>query len=151
MKVNNLHFKKSLILFWTVWWGIALWTDIIGGIAHLGYVKATWAPDTNYPFLKTSLAMYHVPEALVGALFVGIIGWLGLSFITFAHACLALGQPKEIWMARAKRAFIISLALWLAFFISDQLIMNFDLEMNHMVQGGFQLLCYLCLFELPDN
>jgi hypothetical protein len=149
--MNNVLFKKIIILFWTLWWLIALWTDIVGSLAHLGLLQATWAPDTNYPFLKSSLAMYHAPEWLVATFFVGILLWSLLSTLAFCWASFGLGQGNVVWMRRARAAFIISLTYWLAFFLADQMVMKFDLEENHMVQGGFQLLTFLALYLLPDR
>lgn len=151
LKINNLTFKKILIWFWFIWWFIALWTDVIGGLAHLGLLQADWAPDTNYPNLVLSLQMYAVPLWLPAILFDGIIIWLAIATFSFAWAVIALNRRPEIWLRRAQIAFIISLTLWLAFFLADQIIMKFDLEENHMVQGGFQLLCYLALYLLPDE
>lgn len=146
-----LAFKKIIIIFWALWWLIALWTDVVGGLAHIGWLTASWAPDTNYPFLAKSLAMYHAPPWLVAMLFIGIIVWSLISSGAFVWACLALHQPKPIWLKRANKAFTISLCYWLAFFLADQLVMNFELEQNHMVQGGFQLLTLMALYLLPDT
>lgn len=150
LKINNLLLKKILILFWTFWWLIALWTDIVGGLAHLGVLTASWAPDTNYPSLVDSLKMYHVPAWVPQACFIAIITWSFLSTAAFCWASTGLTKQYEVWMPRAEIAFIISLTFWLAFFIADQLVMKFDLEQNHMVQGGFQLLTFFALYILPD-
>jgi len=139
-------FKKIIIVFWTAWWLIALWTDVAGGLAHLGILKASWAPDANYPFLVDSLKMYHVPTWLPLILFLGILLWSLLSLVLFFRACLALNKSENIWMRRAEIAFIISLTYWLVFFIADQIVMKYDLEENHMVQGGFQLFTFLSLY-----
>lgn len=149
MQINNLLFKKILIVFWAIWWLIALWTDITGGMAHLGLLKASWAPDTNYPFLAASLAMYHVPNWLIATLFFAILVGSLVSTLAFFWACLSLNKDITIWMRRAEIAFIISITFWLAFFLADQLVLKFDLEENHMVQGGFQLLSFLALYLLP--
>lgn len=149
MQINNLLFKKILIVFWAAWWLIALWTDIVGGLAHLGFLKATWAPDTNYPFLATSLAMYHAPNWLIATLFFNILLGSLVSTLAFIWACFALNKDITIWIRRAEIAFIISITFWLAFFLADQLVLKFDLEENHMVQGGFQLLSFFALYLLP--
>jgi hypothetical protein len=145
------QFKKIIILFWALWWLIALWTDIVGGLAHIGILTASWAPDTNYPFLVESLKMYHVPEWLPAVFFIGILLWSCLSTLLFCWASLGLHKDKHIWMKRAEIAFIVSICYWLAFFLADQVVMKFDLEQNHMVQGGFQLLCFLALYLLPES
>jgi hypothetical protein len=146
--MNDL-FKKIIILFWALWWLIAFWTDIVGALAHMGWLVAAWAPDTNYPFLAESLKMYSVPVWLVDILFAGIIAWSLLSTLAFCWAAVSLNGKKEVWMQRAKIAFNISLTFWMAFFLADQVTMKFDLEQNHMVQGGFELLTFLTLYILP--
>lgn len=147
--LTNESFKKILILFWTAWWLIALWTDIVGGLTHLGMLHSTWAPDSNYPFLVESLKMYNVPQWIPATFFVLILLWSLASTVVFCWASLALNSNKTIWMHRARIAFIVSLSYWLAFFLADQMVMKFDLEENHMVQGGFQLLCFFALYILP--
>ena len=146
----GLLFKKIIIVFWTMWWLLALWTDLVGVLAHLGYIQATWAPDGNYPVLVRSLQMYHVPDWFPVLCFAAIILWLVASTYSFGVASFALAKSKTQWMPLAERAFVISLSFWLAFFLCDQLIMDFNLEENHMVQGGFQLLTYLALHVIPD-
>lgn len=138
-------------MFWAIWWLIASWTDISGGLAHLGILQASFAPDTNYPFLVNSLKMYHVPEWLPFLLFIAIIGWSLVSTIAFFWATFAWSKTRKIWLRRAQIAYIISLVFWLSFFLADQLVMKFDLEENHMVQGGFELLTFLALYLLPSD
>ncbi len=147
-KINIELFKKIIIVFWAIWWLIALWTDVVGILAHLGLIHKSWAQDINYPFLVQSLKIYPVANWFPAFCFIGILLWSLLSTVAFFGACLALHQREAVWMKRADSAFIISLCFWLAFFLADQLIMNFDLEANHMVQGGFQLLSYLALYVL---
>jgi hypothetical protein len=151
MPINKKNFKKIIILFWMIWWLVALWTDIVGILAHSGLLVKSWAKDSNFPFLVESLKMYAVPNWLPLFLFAGILLWSMLSTATFAWASISLHLSSEVWLRRADIAFIISLSYWLAFFIADQIIMNFDLEENHMVQGGFQLLSYLALYILPSE
>lgn len=151
MRLTNDRFKQIIIVFWAAWWLIALWTDVVGALAHFGWLQASWAPDTNYPFLETSLQMYSTPSWLVLILFLGIIAWSFVSTAAFCYASAGLLKKRSIWMRRAEIAFIISLSYWMAFFLADQLVMKFDLEENHMVQGGFQLLSYLALYILPEK
>lgn len=145
------NFKKIIIIFWSLWLLIALWTDIVGGLAHLHILNATWAPNTNYPFLVKSLAMYSVPEWVPAVSFIGIIIWLLLCTILFIRASCALTKPLSIWLPKAEMAFIVSLSFWFALYLADQLVMQFDLEENHMVQGGLMFLTFLSLYILPDS
>lgn len=149
--INNRVFKKIIVLFWTIWWLIALWTDIVGALSHLKLLNYSWAQDQNYPFLVQSLMMYNPPIWLPPFLFAGIILWSLIITLCFCWASLSLYCSSNSWKTRANYAFIISLTYWFAFFIADQFVMNFELEQNHMVQGGFQLLTFLVLYLLPDH
>ena len=149
--ITRQRFKKLIILFWAVWWLTALWTDVMGILAHYGLLQKSWAPDTNFTFLVDSLKMYNVADWVPQLAFAGIIGWSFLSALAFFWAVINLGKEEERWMRRADLAFIISLGFWLAFFIGDQLVMKYDLEQNHMVQAGFQLLTYLTLYLIPSE
>lgn len=150
--INNDNFKKIIVLFWTLWWLIALWTDIVGGLAHLGLLTATWAPDTNYPFLVSSLKMYHLPTLFPTIFFIGIIAWSLIASLAFVYASIKMFTlDVKVAMKYIEIAFILSLTYWLAFFIADQFVMKFDLEENHMVQGGFQLLTFIALYCLPGK
>ena len=148
----NEFFKKIIVIFWTTWWLIALWTDIVGGLAHWGWLTASWAPDANFPFLLSSLKMYSLPPWLPIFFFLGVMLWSLISSLAFVYASLKmLANGLKPAMKYIEIAFIISLSYWLAFFISDQLVMKFDLEENHMVQGGFQLLTFIALYCLPEK
>lgn len=151
MVIDNLFFKKLIVVFWALWWLIAFWTDVVGGLAHLNLVHASWAPDTNFPFLVSTLKMYSAPLWFSWIAFVGIILWSAASAFLFLAASLSFNQAPDIWLKRARVAFIVSLSYWLAFFLADQMVMKFDLEENHMVQGGFELLTFLSLYLLPDQ
>ena len=151
MTISTLGFKRAILVFWALWWLLAFLTDFIGGLKELGMVAAAWIPHTNYPFLVDALAPYGVPAWLPPLLFAGIISWSFLSTVLFVIAAGTPVQPKPRWRRRLNTAFIVSLSLWLAFFLADQIVMKFALEQNHMVQGGFQLLTYLAIYLLPDD
>lgn len=140
-----IRFKKLLVIFWGTWWLTALWTDLAGGMAYLGWLQADWAPSKNYPFLVDSLKMYALPSWIPALFFIGIIAWMAVACVLFVMAIKAILQKKPFWHLTHK-AFMASMTLWLGFFLADQMIMNYDLEANHMIQGGFQLLCWLFLF-----
>lgn len=146
-----LALKRGLVVFWAVWWLIAFLTDFIGGLKEIGAIAAPWLPHSSYPGLVASLAPYAVPSWLPPFLFIGIIGWSLASSLTLGLAAATPLQPRQRWLRRVNFAFLVSLGLWIAFFLADQIVMKFGLEENHMVQGGFQLLCFLAIHLLPDE
>lgn len=96
--------------------------------------------------------MYSPPVWLAPIFFLGIIFWSLVSTLAFIYASLQMFfHGLKPAMKYIELAFIISLSYWLAFFLADQLVMKFDLEENHMVQGGFQLLTFLALYCLPGK
>jgi hypothetical protein len=139
-------FKKLLIVFWCAWWLIALWTDVVGGIAYLNWLHADWAPAKNYPFLVESLKMYHLPNWVPALLFLSIIGWMTIISVIFLSAVFRMFARKP-YESITDVAFLVSMGLWLAFFIADQLIMNYELEANHMIQASFQFLSWMFLLH----
>lgn len=151
MTISIVTFKRIIVVFWAVWWLLAFLTDFVGGLKDIGVIAAPWLDASNYPGLVKSLAPYSVPAWLPPILFVGIITWSFLSTVLFVVAAITPLQPEPRWRTRVNTAFIVSLSLWLAFFIADQIVMKFDLEENHMVQGGFQLLSFMAIHLLPDE
>jgi len=144
-------FKRGIVVFWALWWLLAFLTDLIGGLKEVGVIAAPWLPHTNYPGLVEALAPYDPPGWLPPALFVGIIAWSLLSTLLLGLAASTPAQPSTRWLRRVNTAFIASLGLWLAFLLADQVAMKFELEGNHMVQGGFQLLCLMAIHLLPND
>lgn len=140
--INN--FKKLLVIFWGIWWLTALWTDVTGGLAYLGWLQAEWAPSKNYPFLVESLKMYNPHKWVPTLFFIGIIAWMIVIVASFIVATTAMFLKMTYWH-RVQQAFCFSMGLWLAFFLADQLVMNYELEANHMVQASFQFLSWLFL------
>jgi len=149
--INNELLKKMIIVFWTLWWLIAFFTDFFGILAHFSLLKSTFAKDINYPSMVEALSIYPLPSWVAPLLFLLLL--IGLFVISgmFLFACLSLHLHKQIWMQRARYAFVISLNFWFLFFIADQVLLKFDLEQNHMVQGGFEFLCFLALYILPND
>ena len=149
--ISNRLFKQIIVGFWAIWWFIAFITDLLGGLIHLNFFHLSWLTDGNYLFLVQSLSLFHPAEWITALFYIGIILWSGLCFVLFTWAALSDSSNQQRWLNRANMAFIVSLTFWLAFFIMDQIILKFDLEANHMVQGGFELLTYLSLYILPDK
>lgn len=138
-----IKFCKFLPFYWLFWWATALWTDVTGAMKVVGLIDAKWAYADNYHFLVKSLHMYSIPSWLPAVFLILIIMSLAAVTAVFAMACYLQIKQRPQWETWTVYAFMLSLCLWMGFFIADQLIMNFDLEQNHMVQGGFEMLCFI--------
>ena len=147
------RFKKTIIVFWALWWSIAFITDFNSGLNHMGLTHISWASTSNYTSIVNSVAFISTNKWISVFLYSGIIVWLFVSATAFIIASFYIvTKPKSaITKSWVNRAFIISLTLWLMFFLADQIIMNFNLAQNHMVQGGFELLTYLTFSILTNR
>jgi len=134
--------NRLFCFFWAIWWGIACFTDVSGGLKKLNLIDYKWAFADNFDFLVSCLSIYSPPLSFVVFLFVGIILWCGLSSALFIRASYQI-LKKQDYAQALTLAYQVSLALWLVFFLADQLVMKFDLEENHMVQGGFEFLGFI--------
>lgn len=151
MTVRIATFKRLIVVFWAVWWLIAFLTDFIGVLKVTGVVNLPWFKVGNYADILSTITPFHLPAWLAPILYGGIVIWSFASVVLFLRAAATSRQPLQRWQRHVDAAFIVSLGLWFAFFIADQIFLQFDLEQNHMVQGGFQLLCFIALYVLPDD
>ena len=142
-------FKKISVVFWLLWWVTTLWTDIIGYIVYFYGFRASWASAGNFLFLVRSLKKYSVPFIVDKLLYIGIIFISFIVFIMFLYATIKITSRE--WLKYANIAFIFALLYWMLFFISDQIVMNFVLEANHMIQASFMLLNFIVINLLPDD
>lgn len=144
------QFCRFLPVYWMLWWGSALWTDVTGALKVLGWLDAKWAFADNYKFLVKSLQLYPIPHWLPAIFLVSIIIWIAVATASFAIAVYYQIKQRPQWQEWTSYAFIVSLGLWMAFFIADQMIMNFDLEQNHMVQASFEMLCFIFFVMITE-
>lgn len=139
-----------MVLFWTIWWIIALITDLVSVFAFFNYLPPTFTHSSSYNDVISTIELYHLPSCLAPILFFAIQLWLIIICIFFIHASLNLRKAKTIWVSHAEKAFIISLCLWLTFFLADQIFLKFSLEENHMAQATFQFISYLFLLSYKN-
>lgn len=145
----HTRFKQIMLLTWTLWWSIAFATDFLEALQRLGWFKLSWL-SVNYPFLLTTLAKYGVPTIFAIVFYVGIILCLLIITILFWQVLLTPVHHSQ-WQTRVDRAFIVSLSLCFAFYLADQLVLDFTLEQNHMVQGSMLFISYLAFYILPNS
>jgi len=147
--INNQFFKKVIIIFWSIWWLTIIWTDSVSVLSHLGYLTSPWAIDRYSSFVEI-LNIYSLPFWVDALLYLSIILWSILLTILFFFTALNLRKETFVWMKYAKISFILSMILWFMLILADQIIMKYDIENLHMIQGGFQLICFLSLYILSE-
>ena len=148
---NVTTIKRGLLLFWALWHSIALTTNITDGLKALKLLPDTWGfASGNYLFIRTLTGIYTLPEWLVAIFFLGVLLLEGLATLLFWRAFRGFkGKDPEI--APIYPAFTVSLALWAAFMIADEILIAYEIEQVHRTLFGLELISLLALRLLPDS
>src|SRR5271155_1028175 len=113
--------KRTLLLFWAVWLSVVLATNVVDAGKTLGWFEDTWTfASGNYQFLAETTARYGLPAWLNGLLFAGVICWEGTAAVLFWLCWLKFSDAEKDGSRRRYAAFTVSLTLWLAFMIADE-------------------------------
>jgi hypothetical protein len=82
-------------------------------------------------------------------LFLGVVLWQGLAALLFWYTCSTFHRMPFPGLWALDMAFLVSLALWAAFMIADEIFAAYDAEAAHMRIFIAQLLSLLVLYLLP--
>jgi hypothetical protein len=147
----SILLKRCLLLFWAVWLTVVFTTNVLDGCKALGWLGQSWAfASGNYRFLEETTARYGTPAWLNGLLFVGVIGWDGDAALLFWLAGLRFrGNEDRPWLLYT--AFTVSLALWSAFLIADELFIAYAVAGTHWRLFTAQLITLVAIELLPNH
>jgi hypothetical protein len=144
--------KRSLLFFWTAWLTVVFTTNVLDGVKALGLLGDHWAfASGNYRFLVNTTARYDTLAWLNGLMFVGVICWEGIAAVLMGLACLRFGEGRERRERFLYAAFTVSLTLWLAFAIADEVFIAYAVEGAHLRLFTAQLATLLAIELLPEN
>lgn len=144
--------KRGTLLFWALWLSVVCLTNLFDALKALGWLGPGWAfASGNFDFIVKATAIYDPAPVVNGVLFAGVIAWEGVSAALFWAAWRSFGagatrRPGVLWTA-----FTVSLALWAAFMLADELTFQFAIEATHMRIFIAQLATLLALHLLPDS
>jgi hypothetical protein len=110
-----------LLGFWCFYFaivGLSNLTDLLRAV-HLLPADWSWVAG-NLAFIATSTAKIGMPPALSPVLLAGVIAWQSVASVLFWRAlrrddAAALGPP-----------FVVSIALWAAFILLDEILLIFE-------------------------
>src|SRR5262245_22695428 len=122
------YLTRGLIVFWAVWFTLVFLTNAGDAGLALGLLDEHWTfASGNYKFLESKTARYAAPPLVNAVLFAGVIAWEGLSAGLFWRACLVRGRDA------ARLALVVSLGLWAAFLIADEIVIAYDVSKTHLL------------------
>lgn len=143
---STIILKRCLLLFWAIWLTVVFATNALDGAKALGWLRENWAfASGNYRFLVETTARYGTPAWLDGLLFLGVICWEGTGAVLFWLAWLRFSER------RVYAAFVVSLTLWSAFAIADEVFIAYAVEGTHLRLFTAQLVSLLSIACLPES
>ena len=152
MRANIRLIKKGLLLLWAVWFCLAGLSNIADGLKAVSLLPDAWPfASANYALIAELSVRYHAPQWFVATLFASVIAWelyaAWLFWRAFIH-CAAFGCIGSTSM---DRAIAVSLTLWGAFVIADELLIAYAIEQAHRQLLGLELITVLFLELVPEQ
>jgi hypothetical protein len=152
MTVPILLLKHGLLLFWAFWLSITWLTNACDGLKALRLLGAGWwVASGNYARMVETTQKYALPRWLTALLFLGVVLWQGLAAGLFWGAIGAFQGMHGPGLERLHTAFGVSLALWAALMLADELLLVYEVEAPHMRIFMAQLISLLVLHLVPDG
>lgn len=151
MRFSLPTLKRGLLFFWALWLTVVFLTNLFDALKQVGVLGEGWSlASGNYGFMQATTAVHALPSGLVTLLFVAVVVWEALAAGLFWRAFVGYRAGRAALPA-VNSAFALSLALWAAFMLADELFMAYDVEATHMRIFAAQLVTLLALHLLPDT
>ncbi len=146
-----LVLKRLLLLFWAVWLSVVFLSNLADAGKALGLLGESWAfASGNWKLLQETTARYRIPAAVNVILFSGVLLWEGVAAVLFWRAGWSFrgrsSARKSVYVA-----FTISLLLWGAFLIADEVFIAYTLESTHLRLFVAYLVTLLAVDLLPEG
>jgi hypothetical protein len=152
MEVTGLMLKQGILLFWALWLSIAWLANACDGLKACHLLGPGWTfTSGNYALMVETTEKYHTPLWLNAILFLGVILWEGGSALLFWAAFSAFHGMHQSGGQALYPAFLVSLALWAAFIIADEVFLAYETEATHLRVFVAQIISLLALALLPEG
>ena len=152
MALTGLLLKQGILLFWALWLTVACLANTCDGLKACHVLGAGWKfASGNYALMVETTQKYHTPLWLNAMLFFGVILWQGCSALLFWSAFSAFQGVHQPGGHTLYQAFPVSLALWAAFIIIDELFLAYETEDTHLRVFTAQAISLLLLVLLPEG
>jgi len=145
--------KRGLVVFWSVWFTLALVSNIFDALKALGTVPNRFPfASGNFQLVEWVGSRFKAPAWLSGALFAGVILWEGVATVLFWRAAASARLGSRQGLNRLNAAFTGSIGLWAAFLVADELFVAYEtgVEGSHVRLFTAELASLLSVHLLPD-
>lgn len=140
--------RIGLLVFWALWLTLVFLTNLFDGLKAAGVLPGSWRfASGNYQAMGKVTGKYGTPGWLLGLLFAGVIVWELLAAALLWRAALTFGGAGGSGMMYM--AFTVSLALWAAFILADEVFSAYEMSQTHWAIFIAQLVSLLAVGLLP--
>lgn len=150
--MTSTSLKRYLLLFWSLWFSVVLSTNVCDALQELGLLGEPWRfASGNFRFLSETTARYHVPGAVNAVLFLGVLLWEGSATFFFWRTWW---ETRDRLVKKARflyPAFSVSLLLWAAFLLADEMLIAYAVAATHLRLFTAQLATLLAIVLLPEG
>ncbi|WP_425144977.1 hypothetical protein [Deinococcus sp.] len=128
MSIGSGEIKQGILLLWGLWLALVTLLNVLDGLKMAGKLPAGWRFHShNFDGIVLATRTYDAPLWLCWAMYGAVTLWEGLA------AFLLLRAGLHFSAAAAYLAFFVSLALWGAFIMVNELFLTFLTEAS----GGY--------------
>lgn len=121
--------RGVILFFWAAYLSLVVATNTCDALKALGILPDSWTfASGNFAFLRSVTAKHGTPDALNILLFAGVIAWEALAAVLHWRAALRFRAGDA---SRIVPAFTVSMALWGAFILADEVFISYDVEATH--------------------
>jgi hypothetical protein len=150
MGINLIFIKLGLMAFWAIWLTIIFVSNLLEDMKVVGVLPQNWKfASNNYEAISKTTSIYRAPTWFNGLLFLVEIIWQGLSALLFWKATFGFLRMGPASYGDLYLAFAVSLALWAALMIADEIFRSYEKQHNHIVFFTAQIVTLLAIHLLP--
>jgi hypothetical protein len=151
MNVDISTLKLGLVVFWSLWITVVFLTNLFEGLKILSVLPEDWPfASGNYKYVSEATSAYALPPWATGLLFLGVIGWEGTATVLFWRAVARYIGVGSSAIEFVNTAFSVSIGLWAAFMLADELFRAYRQQTTHVLLLIGQLVSLLAIHVLPD-
>lgn len=132
MALTSRTLKAGLLLGWAAWLSVIVLTNIIDALKALDLLSDDWSlASGNWELIVQTTAVHDVPRWINAILFAGAIAWQVVATALLWRAFDRVRRGASPTGPSVMAAFTVTLALWFAFVIADEIFIAYTLEPTH--------------------
>lgn len=144
--------KSGSLLFWALWLTVVCLTNLLDCLKALGILPASWTLSSgNWELVAKATAVHTLPVGVAAFLMACAVLWEGIAAGALWWAWFRFDAAAADSLAGVRAAYAVSLALWAAFMLADEIFLQYAIEPTHMRIFVAQLVTLLAVHLLPEG